>query len=360
MRALIYQISKLEKGLRKKVWTAYMRNYWKREFSAKTKKRVLTREQRRAVKEFFEPIVRKKIDCLYHDFYTQKTGAFRADYIPDDIYYAYIDPYYNDWEAAKTLDNKCYYRMILSDVQQPELIALRMNGYWYVEENGELHQFEEQDVFRLLHGKECFIKAATNSEGGHGVVYLCGKEEDQELKKTIHSVWGDAVVQSALKQHLTLSSFNPSSVNTIRVLSFLDKEGNVRIISAILRIGVGGSKVDNASSGGITCGITDDGKLKKYAFSAKGDTFDCHPDSGISFEGIEMPQFAEIRRIVERTHLRFSHFRLLSWDFAVSENNEPILIEVNLHYGELDFHQLNNGPLFGENTRQILEEVFSK
>ena len=337
-----------------------MRYFWRREFKAKTEKRVLTREQERSARRFFEPFVGKKIDLLYHDFYTKNTGVFRADYIPDDIYYAYIDPFYNDWEAAKTLDNKCYYRMLLSDVQQPELIALRMNGYWYVEENGVLRHSEEEDVFRLLHGKESFIKAATNSEGGHGVVYLHGREEDHKLKEAIHSVWGDAVVQSALKQHSTLSSINSSSVNTIRVLSFLDKEGNVRIISAILRIGVGGSKVDNASSGGITCGITDDGKLKKYAFSAKGDKFDCHPDSGISFEGIEIPQFTEIRRIVERTHLRFSHFRLLSWDFAVSENNEPVLIEVNLHYGELDFHQLNNGPLFGENTREILEEVFSK
>ena len=30
------------------------------------------------------------------------------------------------------------------------------------------------------------------------------------------------------------------------------------------------------------------------------------------------------------------------------------------HYGELDFHQINNGPIFGEDTEKILKEVFNK
>lgn len=40
--------------------------------------------------------------------------------------------------------------------------------------------------------------------------------------------------------------------------------------------------------------------------------------------------------------------------------NEPVLIEANLRYGELDFHQLNNGPVFGKDTKKILDEVFGK
>ena len=35
-------------------------------------------------------------------------------------------------------------------------------------------------------------------------------------------------------------------------------------------------------------------------------------------------------------------------------------IEVNLTYGEISFHQFNNGPLFGEDTREILDEIFGK
>lgn len=29
-----------------------------------------------------------------------------------------------------------------------------------------------------------------------------------------------------------------------------------------------------------------------------------------------------------------------------------------MRFGEIDFHQLNNGPLFGDDTEEILKEVF--
>ena len=43
--------------------------------------------------------------------------------------------------------------------------------------------------------------------------------------------------------------------------------------------------------------------------------------------------------------------------FTVPVTTSPTLIEANLCNGELDFHQLNNGPLFGEDTERILKEV---
>jgi hypothetical protein len=48
----------------------------------------------------------------------------------------------------------------------------------------------------------------------------------------------------------------------------------------------------------------------------------------------------------------------VSWDIAFDEQENPVLIEANLKDGELDFHQLNNGPLFGDDTEKILDEVF--
>ena len=53
------------------------------------------------------------------------------------------------------------------------------------------------------------------------------------------------------------------------------------------------------------------------------------------------------------------YFRLISWDFAVDQKEEPVLIEANFKYGGVDFHQLNNGPLFGKDAPKILNEVFA-
>jgi hypothetical protein len=44
----------------------------------------------------------------------------------------------------------------------------------------------------------------------------------------------------------------------------------------------------------------------------------------------------------------------------INESGNPILIEANLCRGGIDLLQLSNGPLFGEDTKAILDEVFGK
>lgn len=123
-------------------------------------------------------------------------------------------------------------------------------------------------------------------------------------------------------------------------------------------MGINESKVDNASSGGITVGIEENGRLKSCAYNAKGIRFDKHPTSGVKFDDFTIPNFEEIKHTVKEQAKNFPHFRLISWDIALDKNNNPIIIEANLKYGEIDFHQLNNGPLFGDDTKEILNEVF--
>ena len=83
-----------------------------------------------------------------------------------------------------------------------------------------------------------------------------------------------------------------------------------------------------------------------------------HPTSGVVFEGYEVPSFDKVRELVIKASYMVPHFRLVSWDVAVLENGEPVLIEANLYDGQLDLHQISNGPLFGDRTQEILGEVF--
>ena len=41
-------------------------------------------------------------------------------------------------------------------------------------------------------------------------------------------------------------------------------------------------------------------------------------------------------------------------------NCDPVLIKANFSYGGVTIHQLNNGPIFGDDTEKILREVFSQ
>ena len=313
----------------------------------------LSAEQRSQALAFYKPYI--PIDTCFHSYYYKSTGLFDKRYIPDDIYYAYIDTYFNAWDEAPVLDNKTYYGDLFHDIKQPETVALRCGGIWFAADKKPIKQNEALDL--ICASGETFLKRAVESEGGHGVFFMNGNRDD--LEKTLRPIEGDIIVQKALKQHPELNKLNASSVNTVRILSLLTESG-VKPYSAIVRMGIGGARVDNASSGGITCGVEWDGHLKPVAYSDNGKRFDIHPTSGVKFDSITIPSFDRAVELIRKIHVRLPHFKLLSWDIAIDEYGDPVLIEVNLKYGALDFHQLNNGPLFGDDTIKILNEVFGK
>lgn len=299
----------------------------------------------------------KNFSLVFHRFYTMAIGVFSEKYIPDALYYCYIDPYFNNWEMAKYIDHKGMYRNMFPGAKQPKMLAYRMNGFWYTE-NGELTNVNSVRDSIMI-SKPCFVKLATDSEGGHGITFVDPNvKSGSEILKILNKNNLDIVVQEGIVQSPTLSAINKNSVNTIRLITLLKRDGTVKIYSVVLRMGIGESKVDNASSGGITVGVRDDGTLKPIAFSAKGERFETHPTSNVHFEYYKIPNFETVKQTVITQAQNFPHFRLVSWDIALDYNDNPVIIEANLKYGEIDFHQLNNGPLFGEDTSEILKEVF--
>ena len=52
---------------------------------------------------------------------------------------------------------------------------------------------------------------------------------------------------------------------------------------------------------------------------------------------------------------KFHYHRLLGFDFCVDEMGEVKLIEINNRNNEINFFQMNNGPLFREYTNEIIE-----
>ena len=126
-------------------------------------------------------------------------------------------------------------------------------------------------------------------------------------------------------------------------------------------MGANGANVDNVHSGGLVCGISNEGVLGKYAFDLSLNTFERHPQ-GFVFEGKTIIGFDECVGITKRLAPRFVYSsRLISWDYTIGEDGHPIFIEGNFHYGGIsNIHQICNGPIFGNNTKDVLEEVFAK
>lgn len=319
--------------------------------------RLLSNEEIAEINRFYSKFG-IKVTPLYHQFYKYSKGIFNVKNIPDDIFYTYIDPFFNNWDLAKFLDNKTYYYFLFSSFKQPETIAYRQNGFWL---NRYHYPITVNDVLTLLKNEKiCFLKQATDSEGGKNIFVINPETHEIDIKNAINTISEDIVIQKGLKQCETLSQLNSSSVNTLRLMTLLRKNGSVKLCSTSLRMGINGAKVDNASSGGITVGVKEDGYLNNVAYSADGMSFSEHPTSHIQFPTIQIPNYDKIVELVKREAVKYPSFRLISWDIALDEDDKPILIEANLKYGELEFHQLNNGPIFGDETEDILSEIFTK
>ena len=80
----------------------------------------------------------------------------------------------------------------------------------------------------------------------------------------------------------------------------------------------------------------------------------------MKFSEINIPAYKKILDVIKNEHVRFGYFKLISWDFSVSPDKTPILLEINLMSQGINLHQLSNGPLFGELTDEVLAEIFSE
>lgn len=71
----------------------------------------LTKEQQKEIKTFYKRY--HHTSTAAHQFYSGATGIYSHYYIPDGLWYGYIEPFYNPRSRAKSLDNKVLYNRIL-------------------------------------------------------------------------------------------------------------------------------------------------------------------------------------------------------------------------------------------------------
>ena len=204
------------------------------------------------------------------------------------------------------------------------------------------------------------IKPARSSEG-KGVQLISVKDGISTVDgKTIGQLFKeykqDFLIQDWVRQHEGMAALNPTSVNTMRILSY-HSGMEVLIIYSVVRIGRSGSVVDNQCAGGISTVIDKDGRLGKEAFGGfSKDNID-RTDTGILLDGYQLPSYDKAIALVKRLHLKLPFFNLVGWDIAIQEDGEPVLIEFNTNPG-LSQSALQSG--MGEYTERIIRELWPR
>lgn len=153
------------------------------------------------------------------------------------------------------------------------------------------------------------------------------------------------IIQDVLVQHPEMSALNPSSVNTIRIITGRNKKSRqIEFITGFLRIGGKKSMTDNMAGGGMAVGIDfETGYLKHfgYYFSDGGSRrIEEHPELMIPLETIRIPHLKEaIQKSIE-LHEKLDDLQIIGWDVAVTEDSISF-IEGNDSPG---LSQSNHGP----------------
>jgi len=155
------------------------------------------------------------------------------------------------------------------------------------------------------------------------------KEDAKEAFDKMMAAGGSWIVEERIQQCHEMAAWNESSCNTIRFMSFLNKKGFFAI-TPIFKTGRKGAVVDNVGNGGIMANVdTETGVVCTHGFDKKGNAYDRHPDSGLTYKGWQIPRYKELVETVHRMHTEImpSH-PYIGWDMALTDSGW-VVIECN-------------------------------
>lgn len=279
--------------------------------------------------------------------------------IPLEVCANLVEPKLNPSEYIGFYGDKNSLNLFIPDEYMPHIILRDINGHCLDQHYGNVENITETlasyncDKLILKPSLEC---------SGQGVQLITKKDNiyinqtgepvsEEYLSKCYRENY---LIQECIEQSNYMSQFNPTSVNTIRIFTYRDINGNIHPMRSVLRIGGKGANVDNAHSGGMFCGITEDGKLGSYCCSWLGDT--THTFNGINFRESDwaIPNFEAVKQFSVNIAKRIPHHDLVALDIALDKHDNPKLIEINVGGFSAWLFQFTIGSTFDIFTNEIM------
>lgn len=142
------------------------------------------------------------------------------------------------------------------------------------------------------------------------------------------------VVQRFLGAHASMREHSPGALPTLRVITCLDEAGAPEVTHAILRMGGGGSFMDNFHGEGVAASVDlAAGRTVRAATMTPGLRLrfrQTHPATGARLEGFAVPGFDASLAIARAAHevVAPCGIVVVGWDIGLAEEG-PLLIEGN-------------------------------
>lgn len=295
-----------------------------------------------------------QLDAAY---YSRVSGIQADHYVTRSMAVHYIYPYLDRYDFVPAyMDKNIQNRLLgLPDsngrILTTEHIVCNSNGIFF-DPHGNVCSRETALDILTAYGNDLILKPSVETFGGRGVMKVPAGTDRSTFGELIKQYHYNFTFQKMLAQHPVMGQFNPTSVNTVRIVTYRDFGRHLKILYAVVRFGGEGSVMDNVCSGGGYTGVdASTGKLldrKRYSyFQMDVPTLpDRIPDT--------IPHWQQIRAAALTLHERLPQMDIIGWDFAVAPDGTPVLIEFNPRPG-VGLQQAV-GPMFAKDE---LDEIMA-
>ena len=169
-----------------------------------------------------------------------------------------------------------------------------------------------------------------------GCFFINNKQKTVDQIRETLNVLEEYIFTEYVHQHSYAQEIAPESLNTLRLLTVLDKKSKTcKIVRGFHRFGCNNSIVDNLGHGnGVLCYLDiDTGKLTGEGVMTidgkeKVVSDIVHPNSKVSLSGLGIPDYHSICDQILRIANDHAYLKYVGWDIAITEDNFKI-IETN-------------------------------
>ena len=284
-------------------------------------------------KRFLDEINSAEISISEKKAYLRTLRDYRIS--PSEYFYQY--KFYNLAEVERkefimrSEMQKVYRRLVLPSVRPYFLYkALFLKTHsdlikrrWLVA--NECANIEE--LIYLITSVDTIVKPIEGSLGTGVYKIRCEDVGDNALKICDALMKDRVLIEECIVATEEIQSFHPSSLNTIRVVTF-SNESKAEILGAFIRFGRNGSVVDNAHAGGIFATIdVNTGYVISNGLDTNGNEYTSHPDSQKIIKGFIIPHWNEIKNTCLKATRIVPGLRFAGWDCVVLPNGEIDIVE---------------------------------
>lgn len=225
---------------------------------------------------------------------------------------------------VRRLNNREYYHVFDDKAVFNEKFDKYIKRRWL-----DLRKCDGKSLAAFCEGLDTVFAKPIDKCGGEGIrkIKLSEVTDFAKLYSELVSN-GQNMVEQAIIQHEKMNELCPDSVNTIRIVTVVT-DGKAHFMYALVRMGRGGTCMDNISSGGMYTCVGEGGRLSRPAFCDKtGEYYTAHPETKTVFDGFVIPYFNEAKEMCLEAAMVEPNMRYIGWDVAISPDG-PLLVEGN-------------------------------